>query len=229
MHETRTRARRKTLQRPRLIHTDDDIRDGIRSLRRRCEIIRHMHKAAGDPPLRRRPAGFEGLARIIVGQQLSVASAAAIWERTARVVQPFDASVLLAHSDDSLRSAGLSGPKIKTLRAAATAVAIEGLNLEAMEHLDDAAIHEALTGISGIGPWTADIFLMFCLGRADAFASGDLALQIAAQWATGLEERPGPAALLDLAERWRPWRGVAARLLWAYYAAVKDGRSGIPV
>ena len=98
-----------------------------------------------------------------------------------------------------------------------------------MEHLDDAAIREALTGISGIGPWTADIFLMFCLGRADAFASGDLALQIAAQWATGLDERPGPAALLDLAERWRPWRGVAARLLWAYYAAVKDGRSGIPV
>lgn len=230
MHETRTRAsRRKTFRPPRLIQTEDDIRDGIRSLRRRCEIIRKMHKAAGDPPLRRRPAGFEGLARIIVGQQLSVASAAAIWDRTIKLVQPFDAIVLLAHSDEALRGAGLSGPKIRTLRAAATAVAVDGLDLEALDALEDEAIHQALTGISGVGPWTADVFIMFCLGRADAFASGDLALQIAAQWAMGLDERPSPAALLELAERWRPWRGVAARLLWAYYAAVKDARSGIPV
>jgi DNA-3-methyladenine glycosylase II len=230
MHDTLTRASRpKATRAARSIETEDDIRAGLRSLRRRCEFIRHMHATAGDPPLRRRAAGFEGLARIVVGQQLSVASAAAIWNRTVQVVQPFDAAVLLALSDDALRGAGLSRPKVKTLRAVASAVAIDGLDLEAMGPLEDAAIHEALTGISGIGPWTADIFLMFCLGRADAFAAGDLALQIAAQWAMRLDERPGPAALLDIAERWRPWRGVAARLLWAYYAAVKDARSAVPV
>ena len=159
---------------PRLIETDADVMAGVAALRRKCPVFRKMHGVAGIPPLRRRPGGFEGLSRIIVGQQLSVASAAAIWTRTALAVQPFEASVLLALSDEPLRGAGLSASKVRTLRAIAAAVAVDGLDLEALDPLDDAAVHAALTGISGIGPWTADIFLMFCLGRADAFATGEV-------------------------------------------------------
>ena len=90
-------------------------------------------------------------------------------------------------------------------------------------------MHEALTAVSGIGPWTADIYIMFCLGRADAFAAGDLALQIAAQHVAGLDQRPKPTELAALAERWRPWRGVAARLLWAYYPHMRKVKQGTPL
>lgn len=213
---------------PRLIETEADVAAGLRALRRRCPVIRRMHDEAGDPPLRRRPAGFEGLCRIVVGQQLSVASAAAIWERTHAAVQPFTAAGLLAASDEVLRAAGQSRPKIRTLRAVAAAVEA-GLDLERLDARDDRAVHDALTAVPGVGPWTADVFLLFCLGRTDAFAGGDLALQVAAQWAFALDERPDAKALVAIAERWRPWRGVAARMLWTYYKVVKDGRSGVPV
>lgn len=220
-----TSRRRKA---PPLIETEADIAAGLRALRRKCPVIRRMHERAGDPPLRRRPAGFEGLCRIVVGQQLSVASAAAIWERTHAAIQPFTAAGLLAASDDALRAAGQSRPKIRTLRAVAAAVE-SGLDIERLDALDDAAVHGALTAVPGIGPWTADVFLLFCLGRPDAFAGGDLALQVAAQWAFALDERPDAWTLVALAERWRPWRGVAARMLWAYYRVMKDGRSGVPL
>ncbi len=212
-----------------VIVTDDDVRSGIKALRRKCAIVRRMHDAAGDPPLRRREAGFEGLARIIVGQQLSVASATAIWTRTFAAVQPFDAPTLLALPEPELRAAGLSRGKIKTLHAMAREVADSGLDLARLDHLSNADVHAALTRISGVGPWTADVFLMFCIGRADVFAPGDLALQIAAQLAMDLEERPSAKDLAAIAERWKPWRGVAARLLWAYYKVLKDAKSGAPV
>jgi len=187
-----------------------------------------MHDLAGDPPLRLRAPGFEGLARIIVGQQVSVASAEAIWSRTFAAVQPFDAATLLALPDEALRSAGLSRPKVRTLRAVAEAVA-DGLDLAALATAEEATVRDALCGIGGIGPWTADVFALFCMGRADAFAPGDLALQVAAQMAFELAERPDPRQLEALAERWRPWRGVAARMLWAYYKAAKQASSGQPV
>jgi DNA-3-methyladenine glycosylase II len=188
-----------------------------------------MHDRSGLPPLRRRPGGFEGLARIVVGQQLSIASAAAIWSRTEAAVTPFAPEALLAASDATLRGAGLSTGKVRTLRAVATAIAEGGLDLDGLAGLGDAEIHEALTGVSGIGPWTADVYILFCLGRADGFAPGDLALQVALQMATDLETRPSAKELAAFAERWRPWRGVAARLLWAYYKVEKDARSGAPV
>lgn len=190
--------------------------------------MQHVHDTAGDPPLRRRPAGFEGLARIIVGQQLSVASASAIWERTAAACRPFEPHVLLVVKDKQLAGAGLSRPKVRTLRAIATACQ-NGLDLARLEHASEDEVHAALTEVVGIGPWTADIYIMFCLGRADGWAPGDLALQIAAQQALGLAERPGRDEMMAIAERWRPWRGVAARLLWAYYAAVKQKRAAVPV
>ena len=212
----------------RIIAADSDLRDGVRALRRKCAVMRMVHDAAGHPPLRRREAGFEGLARIIVGQQLSVASANAIWIRTFAAVQPFTPERLLLMEDAELASAGLSRPKIRTLRAMSLAC-VEGLDLQRLEHLSEEEVHAALTQVNGIGPWTADIFLMFCLGRADAWAPGDLALQIAAQQAFGLKERPGKDELMELAERWRPWRGVAARLLWSYYAVAKQKQQTIPV
>lgn len=212
----------------RCIETEDDIRAGIRSLRRRCTIMRRVYELAGEPPLRRREAGFEGLARIVVAQQVSVASATAIWARFETVVTPLSAERLLLTSDEDLRGAGLSRPKIRALRAVSQAVA-DGLDLTRLNGVHDADVHAALTAINGIGPWTADIFLLFCLGRADAFAAGDLALQVAAQHAFALDERPDQRLLVELAERWRPWRGVAARLLWTYYRTVKAAKSGVPV
>jgi DNA-3-methyladenine glycosylase II len=213
---------------PRLIETEADLKDGIRALRRKCAIARLMHDAAGVPPLRRRPAGFEGLSRIVVGQQLSVASAAAIWGRTAALVDPFEAPRLLATPEEMLRGAGLSAGKIRTLKAVADAVQ-RGLDLEGMSEASEEDVHGALTAVTGIGPWTADIYIMFCLGRADGFAAGDLALQVALQMAAGLEARPSAKELAEFAERWRPWRGVAAHLLWAYYKVRKSTGSALPV
>jgi DNA-3-methyladenine glycosylase II len=218
----------RTLLRPRIIESELDLRDGVRALRRKCAIMRRVHDLTGDPPLRRRPAGFEGLARVIVGQQLSVASATAIWNRTEAACRPFEPDVLLTLKDRQLAKAGLSRPKIRALRAIAKACS-EGLDLARLAHASDEQVHAALTEVTGIGPWTADIYIMFCLGRADGWASGDLALQVAAQQAVELAERPGKDQMLELAERWRPWRGVAARLLWAYYAALKAQRAAVPV
>jgi DNA-3-methyladenine glycosylase II len=212
-----------------IIETEEDVRTGVRALRRKCPILRHAHDLAGDPPLRRRPAGFPGLARIIVGQQLSIASAGAIWGRFEQAVRPLNAAKVLAAPDEVLRAAGLSGGKIRTLRAISTAVTSGQLDFKALAAAPDAAVHENLRQVSGIGPWTADIYLMFCLGRADAFAPGDLALQVAAALAAARGDRLTAAELEEMAERWRPWRSVAARLLWAYYAAVKAQRSGAPV
>ena len=221
-------GKRPRLSPPRIIATDDDVREGVRALRRKCAIMRHVHDTAGHPPLRRRPAGFEGLARIIVGQQVSVASATAIWTRTAEVCCPFEPGVVLALTDQQLAAAGLSRPKIRALRAIAEACC-NGLDLAGLDGASEEQVHAALTEVVGIGPWTADVYIMFCLGRADGWAPGDLALQIAAQKAMGLAERPGADALKEIGERWRPWRGVAARLLWAYYAALKQQGSAVPV
>jgi DNA-3-methyladenine glycosylase II len=214
---------------PGLIESVSDIRVGVQALRSKCAAMRRVHDATGDPPLRRRAAGFEGLTRIVVAQQLSTASANAIWGRLTAAIAPLRADALLQAGEDTLRGTGLSRTKIKTLRAIATAIAHEGLDLERLVAARDEAVQEALTRVSGVGPWTADIFLMFCLGRRDAFAAGDLALQVAAQHALSLRYRPSAPELLDLAERWRPWRGVAARLLWSYYRLVKQPRSGAPV
>lgn len=218
----------KAPTRPRIIAGEDDLQAGIKILRRKCEIIRLMHTAAGDPPLRRRPGGFEGLARIIVGQQVSVASAEAIWARVAALAVPFEPGLLIGLSDATLLGAGLSRGKVRTLRALAVAIT-QGLDLGRLDELHDDAVREALTQVTGIGPWTSDIYIMFCLGRADGFPPGDLALQVAAQMAMKLETRPTERELVAIAERWRPWRGVAARVLWAYYRVAKSANSGVPV
>jgi len=217
--------RRAGKEGPRIIETDADLREGVRALRRKCAHMRSVHERTGYPPLRRHAPGFEGLARIIVGQQLSIASAGAIWSRLAETVRPMTPRTFLTRSDADLRRAGLSRGKVRTLRAASAAIE-DGLDLERLAHAPEDAVHEALTAVPGIGPWSADIFLLFCLGRADAFAGGDLALQTAAATALNLEERPSREALISIAERWRPWRGVAAHLLWADYKLTAQLRKG---
>ncbi len=207
--------------------TAEDIARGVKLLRSRCAFIRKAHDITGDPSLRRRPGGFEGLVRIINGQQLSVASATAIHARLLVTVQPLSAQNILTVSDDVLRGCGLSRPKIKTVRALSQAV-IDGLDLDALADLHEAEAAKRLLAVSGIGPWTADIYLMFCMGRADVFASGDLALQIAAHDLLGLDARPTTKEMAIIAARWRPWRAVAALVLWAYYADLKKQGTALP-
>ena len=211
-----------------IINTPDDIAEGMAELAARDPILMRLHTLCGQPPLRRAQGGLEGLAWIIVSQQVSVASARAIWARTRSVFDPFTAERLRHAPDDDFRAGGLSMPKIRTLRALASAVD-DGLDLDGLARLPADEAHARLTAVKGIGPWTADIYLMFCLGHADAFAAGDLALQEAARLAFDLDIRPSAKALTGLAERWRPWRGVAARLLVADYAKTKQGGMGDPL
>lgn len=200
------------------LRNDDDLAAAISRLTRKCRYMRTVYARTGQPPLRDYPANLEGLAKIVVGQQLSAASAAAIWGRVALAIQPFRAEQLLRRNEGSLRKLGLSAGKIRTLRAIATAVAGKELQFARLNKLPDQDIHTALTALHGVGPWTADIYILFALRRADAFPAGDLALQIAVQKLFALETRPSAATLGEIAQRWQPWRGAAARLLWADYA-----------
>jgi DNA-3-methyladenine glycosylase II len=213
----------------RIIETMDDVSEGLRALKQSCPHMRRAHALAGDPPLRRDIGGFEGLARIVVGQQVSIASANAIWARVAAGVAPFTPERMAQLSDTDLKSFGLSRPKIVTLSKLARHLADDGNWLPELADDADGRVRERLIALPGIGPWTADVYLLFCLGRADSFAGGDLALQVAAQHLMALDGRPDAKELEAIAERWSPWRGVAARQLWAYYAAMKRSGTAQPV
>lgn len=206
-----------------IIVCEKDIRAGVRYLRRACPALRAAHDLAGDPPLRRYAADFAALARIVAGQQLSIASAGAIWRRF-EALGPVTAESVVRRKPATLAKAGLSGAKIKTLKAIAKEAQCGTLDFAALSAMSDDDVRQRLVQIHGVGPWTADIFLMFSLGRADAWAPGDLALQVACGRVLGLAEKPSASALTEISERWRPWRGVAARLLWAYYAVEQNAR-----
>jgi DNA-3-methyladenine glycosylase II len=210
------------------IHTEADIDKGLAALARAEPRFAKLVATAGRPPLRRRPGGFAGLAAIIISQQLSTASAGAIWGRLAAAFDPFEPKAILRARPARLARIGLSGAKIRTLKAITRAVERKELVLDTLADLDADVAHAALTAIHGIGPWTADIYLLSCLGHADAWPAGDLALQEAARIAFGLRARPTTKDMGPLAEPWRPWRSVAARVLWTYYRTVK-GREGAPV
>ena len=175
----------------------------------------------GPPPLRRRADGFAPLLRAVIGQQVSVAAAEAIWSRlaAARLIGP---RKIMWASDDDLRNVGLSRQKIRYARALAEAQ----IDYAALRHAPDDDVVATLTAVPGIGVWTAEIYAMFSLGRADVLAAGDLALQEAARLLHGLADRPRERDLRAMAAAWRPWRSVAARLLWAYYRLEKK-REGI--
>lgn len=211
-----------------IIESEADIAAGVRALRRKCPHMRQVHDLVGNPPLRRLAGGFPGLVRIVVGQQLSIASASAIWSRVEAAAVPFVPERILSLDDELMRSLGLSRSKVLTIRSLAAALARGDFDVEALAQAKDEDVHDVLTGLRGFGPWSADIYIMFCLGRRDGFAAGDLALQVGAQLVLGLENRPSGRELLEISERWRPWRGVAARLLWAHYAVAKKIASATP-
>ncbi|GJE00786.1 DNA-3-methyladenine glycosylase family protein [Methylobacterium isbiliense] len=212
----------------RLLDSEEVLREGVAALVACDPVMARIVAQGAVPPLRKRPPGYEGLAAIIVAQQLSTASAGAIWARLKQALPILDAETLAAADDPTLRAAGLSAPKIRTLRAVAEAVAAGSLPLGALHALPADEAHRLMVAVRGIGPWTADVYLLFCLGHPDAFPAGDLALQEAARLADGLAARPSAAALAARAEPWRPWRGVAAKVLWAYYRVAK-ARDAAPV
>jgi DNA-3-methyladenine glycosylase II len=210
------------------LHTQADLDAGLAQLILADPRLRPVAEKAGAFNLRRREGGYAGLCAIVCGQQLSTASAAAIRDRLFAAFDPFHHDAVRKARSDKLKRLGLSAPKIKSIKEIGKAVANGRIDLTAVGNMDADDAHAALVALHGIGPWSADIYLLFCLGHSDAFPAGDLAVQEAARIAFGLRKRPDAKRLTKLAEAWRPWRGVAAHLLWAYYHAVKK-RDVVPV
>lgn len=172
---------------------------------------------------RLRAGGFEGLFRMIVEQQVSVASAASVWARLREGMGGITPELLLAHDLDQLRGMGLSRQKATYGQGIAQAQLAGEIDLEHLASLDDEAAIAALTALKGVGLWTAEAYLLMCEGRLDVFPGGDVALQEAIRWADGAEVRPDQKAAYARAEVWRPYRAVATHLLWAWYTGVKRG------
>src|SRR4051812_27358516 len=210
------------------INTEADLDAGIAALIALDPRWQPVFERTGLPPLRRRAGGFAGLTQIIVSQQVSVASAAAIHGRLVAIAEPFDHGAVLRARKDKLLRVGLSNAKIKTLKAIAKAIDDRTIDLNALADMPADAAHATLVALHGIGPWTADVYLLACIGHADAWPAGDIALQEAARIAFDLDKRPTPKEMGPLADLWRPYRAVAARLLWTYYRAVKQ-REGVLV
>ena len=201
----------------RIIETDADVTEGATWLAQNDPRLAYALSQTGPLPLRRQPDGFAQLLSAIVSQQVSVASANAIWKRMENAGLTTEGAVLAA-GEDGLRSAGLSRQKIAYSQALAEAQ----IDYDALRMVDDTAVMATLTAVKGIGIWTAEIYAMFSLGRVDVFAPGDLALQVAAQELYSLSERPKEKELRQMSLAWTPYRSVAARLLFAYYHVAKS-------
>lgn len=205
----------------RIIEGPDCVAEGAAWLAEREPPFARALEQTGTLPLRRKPDGFAPLLNAIVSQQVSVASANAIWARleAAKLTGP---RKVLAATDEEFRACGMSRQKIRYARALAEA----RINYKSLRGVPDVEVVSTLVAVPGIGRWTAEIYAMFSLGRADVFAPGDLALQEAARILFETDGRPTEKQLREMAEAWSPWRSVAARLLWAYYRVAKD-REGI--
>ncbi len=205
----------------RLITSDDCVAEGAAWLAQTEPRFAKALTQTGPLPLRLKPDGFEQLLSAIVSQQVSVASANAIWARLEQAGMT-EATPLLETPEEALRELALSRQKARHAEALAEA----GIDYDALRDTPTDQVIKTLTAVTGIGVWTAEIYAMFSLGRADVFAPGDLALQEAARILYDLPERPNDKALRQMADRWSPWRSVAARMLWAYYRLEKQ-REGI--
>jgi len=177
---------------------------------------------AGAFEIRRSPGGFAGLARIVTGQQVSTQSADAIWSRFEQLEGALDPAGYLLLSEETVRKSGQSGAKYRTIRAIAEAVAAGEFDFAPLAGLPAEAAIAALTKLKGIGPWTAEIYLMFSAQHPDIFPAGDIALQRAVGWAFDLPESPPAKDLVTLARSWSPHRSTAALLFWRYYRAVRN-------
>jgi DNA-3-methyladenine glycosylase II len=208
------------------LNSQADLEDAIHVLVKRDPRLKPILERAGMPALRRREPGFVGLAHIICGQQLSTASASAIWERLSKAFDPFDHHAVRRARADRLGRLGLSAAKIKTMKNLARELAADRINLDVLAEEDADAAHHTLTALHGIGPWTADVYLLFCLGHGDAWPAGDLAVQEAIKIGLDLKMRPTPTQMGPIAEPWRPLRGAAAHLWWSFYRAIRK-REGV--
>lgn len=209
------------------IETLDDIAEGLDALMRLDPRLEAVVARAGEVPLRISQPGFASLVSTVVSQQVSRASADAILGRLTGLVAPLDAAGILAAGEAVFREAGLSRPKQKTLLAIARAVVEDGLDLDRLAAADPDEAMAALTALHGVGPWTAEVYLLFCAGHPDIFPAHDVALQSAVGDAFSIVPRPAAKTLYRMAESWSPWRGVAARLFWAYYREMR-GREAAP-
>ena len=205
----------------RIISSIEDVEEGARHLCALCPRMADAYQKTGPLPLRRKPDGFSNLLGTIVSQQVSVASANAIWNRmeSAGFTRPDN---IMNASDEQLSYTGLSGRKIRYARALAEA----DIDFVSLREAPPGEVLEKLVSVKGIGFWTAEIYLITGLGHADVFAPGDLALQESARILYDLPRRPRERELRSMAMAWSPWRSVAARLLWAYYRVEKQ-RDGI--
>jgi DNA-3-methyladenine glycosylase II len=206
--------------------TSEVLTRQLRALLRRNPDLRPVAKQAGAFEIRLTPGGFSGLARVICGQQLSVASARAIWNRFAALPGALDPVTYLTLSEETVRAVGFSAGKYRTVRVIAEAIVAGDLDLTLVETMSGEDAVAYLTAHKGIGPWTAEIYLMFCTGHPDIFPVGDLALRKAVGHALGMIETPTEKELASLAAKWAPYRHAAALLFWKYYAAVMRKTSG---
>lgn len=212
----------------RRIATLDDIAEGLDALGRLDPRLVAVRQVAGEVPLRRVDPGFASLVAIVVSQQVSRASADAIMGRLVRLVDPLTPEAFVAAGEAAWRSAGLSRPKMRALTAIGEALACGALDLKSAGELEVGAAIAHMTAVKGIGPWTAEVYLLAAAGHPDVFPAKDVALQSAVGQALGIDPRPGDKALAGLAESWAPWRSVAARLFWAYYRN-RRGREAAPL
>lgn len=200
---------------------EETLPEALAHLASVCPRLSATLERVGPPAIRRRAQGFAGMMRILTGQQVSVAAGDAIFAKL-EAAGATEVDALLKLDEDALRALGLSRPKARYARAIAEAVRSGALCFERQREAPlDKAIEE-MTAIKGVGPWTAEIYQMFCVGRADLLPVGDMALREAAARLYELPERPKEADLAALGAPWSPWRSAAALLLWRYYAAEKQ-------
>lgn len=211
-----------------IIRDAGDIADGLRALLDSDPRLRPIAAQSGSLPLRLAEPGFAGLAHVIVSQAVSRASANAIWSRMCAAEGPPSAEAYAALTPDAWRGFGLSRGKAETLHRVALAVVAGEMDFADLGTASPEEGLSRLTAFKGIGPWTAEVYLMFCCGHADLFPAGDVALQAAVGMAFEMDARPSARQVAALATAWTPWRSVAARLFWAFYA-VRTARDALPV
>ena len=204
-----------------VIESEADIARGAEFLVAREPCFANVIVVHGLPSPRRVENNLQNLLKIVTEQLISLKAADAIWQRIETCLHPFEPGEILKLGLDDLRNLGLTRAKARSFHAISEAIQGGVLNFESLHRVPDQGVLDKLMALPGIGPWTADIYLLSALGRADACPAGDLALQVAAQDLFELKDRPTSKAFLIKAENWKPWRSVAARLLWSHYRGLK--------
>jgi DNA-3-methyladenine glycosylase II len=196
-----------------------------RELAARDRLLANIHATYGDPPMWQRATGFRTLVHIILEQQVSLSSAKSMLLRLETAIQPFTPERFLELGDLGLRQLGVTRQKSSYLLHLSESLVNRKLNLQSLSRLSDDRVLEKLTGIKGIGLWSANIYLLMAMRRADIWPAGDLALAVALKELKGLASRPSPEELEVMAEVWRPHRAVAARMLWQYYLGRRQAKA----